>query len=214
MDKLPIYIVLALIGLAVQPPVSRIAVNAGPHFAHYDEKRNRAMTAGVSAIAYSGLELGVAYARRGYDDTICAPGPKTSPDSGMDFGGIPPCFNGIQHFHRRVDYIDAKFLWREEVVADDRFALHLSFGGLAGFVRSCLNEARDSFPVGECLTHDKDVIGSLVAGGGVDVHIARQFDFTLDFQYAHELELTAREYAHGKVGYRTRSLLAGLAYRR
>ena len=205
---------LALIGLAVQPPVNRIAVNAGPHFSHYDEERTRAMTAGVSVTTDWGLELGVGYARRGYDDTICAPGSKVAPDSGMDFGRVPPCFNGVQHFHRRVDYIDAKVLWQEKVVADARFAVHLLFGGLAGYARNCLNEPLDHYPVGECLTDDDDLIASLVAGAGVDVHIASQFDFTLDFQYAHELDRTAREYPHGRVGYRTRSLLAGLAYRR
>ncbi len=46
-------------------PVNRIAVNAGPHFSHYDEERTRAMTAGVSVTTDWGLELGVGYARRG-----------------------------------------------------------------------------------------------------------------------------------------------------
>ena len=66
----------------------------------------------------------------------------------MAFGGVPPCFHGVQHFHRQENYIDAKVLWRKEVVVADRYALHLAFGGLAGFLLNCRNEPLDSYPVG------------------------------------------------------------------
>ena len=216
MDQFPIYIVLALWAAVIQPPVNRIAINAGPHFSHYEEERYRTLTAGVSAITHGSLELGIAYTRRGYDDTICAPKPRTDSHAAMDFGGVPPCFHGVQHFHRQVNYIDAKILWREEVAATDRYALNLAFGGLAGFVVNCLNEPLDAYPVGECRTKDDDLIASLVIGGGVTVPVVRQFDFTLDLQYAYELDFTATEYPMSsvKARYRTTSLIAGLAYRR
>ena len=160
MDHVIVGIVLALIGLAVQPPVNGIAFSGGPHFSHYGAERTLGMTATVAATTSWGLELDVAYARRGYDDTNCVRGTRIPPaDSGldMDIGGVPPCFGDVQHFHRRVDYIDAKLLWRHEFLAADRVTPNLLFGGLAGFAGNCRNEPLDSHPVGDCLTDGDDV---------------------------------------------------------
>lgn len=233
MDHVIALFVLSLFGAMMPPSVSRVALDGGPHVSRFDGDRSLYMTTGVAATTSRGLHLGVYYARRGYDASTCVIDPAKIPQSSivdvgrggesmMDLGRgrgsmtIPPCFGHIRRFHRRLNYLDVKLLWRRDIVTIGRGVLHLSAGGVIGSARNCREESRDEWPAGECHVHDRDFMGGLVAGAGMDVHMSDRFYFTLGVEYGHELGVTSTQIPSPpfSIEYRTKSLLAGFAYRR
>lgn len=210
MDKIAILIVVGLFGAVTSPTVTRVDLNAGANTSRFaTEDPSIGLTAGVSATFPRGFRLGTSYARRGYQDSACL----DPPDISMDPGEIPPCFLSRRQFHRSQHYIDARLLWMGNVLSNDRLTLRFGGGGILGFPVGCYETSLDNAPVQQCRTRDEDFIAGVVAGAGLDIPMSPQWDLTLDLQYGHEL--TRESYKETEFGgYRTTSLVAGIAYRR
>ena len=157
MDNVIVGIVLALIGLAVQPPVNGIAFSGGPHFSNYGEERTLGMTATVAATTSWGLELGGRLRAKGLRRHELRAGDEDFPARvrhGHGYRGGPallrrcPALPQAGRLHRR------EALWRHEFLAGDRVTPNLLFRR-ACWIREQLPQRAPRLPSGRRLPHGR-----------------------------------------------------------
>ena len=220
LDNLPIFIVLALLGLGFREEMTEIAFDGGVHSSHpWNDPAIHRMTAGISGFIplgeSHGLQLGAAYSRKG-DPTCRLYGWDGTDDLRGDVNGdgdvggyyrTPPCAPNSPDLVDLWDSAETSVLWKAIIARSPTLDGHVLFGPAVGVPIACQEENRTDGTRQDCFGDALDLEVGLVVGAGLRHQMTERLDLTMRFRYSFGLK--------GELlGFRTSSLLAGLVYRR
>ena len=146
MDRLPGFIVMALFGVILQPPITEVGISGGPYWPEIGDRETfRRAAIGITAHTalnqYFGVQFGGGYKQGGVERCVARPKDETTLTAlrQAPIGATPPCVlpdmletHEAETVHRLYDYIDFSMLGQARILAGDRIDVRLVLGPTVG----------------------------------------------------------------------------------
>ncbi|MDE2982803.1 MAG: hypothetical protein OXU74_16555 [Gemmatimonadota bacterium] len=196
------FIVTAVLGFVVQPPITEVGFHGGPHWPDTSKRELHVM---VGATAHTplddrfGVQFGAAYTQRGRSWSCW----------------LITCFEDWDRGYTQSDFIDMSLLGQVRLPLDDAVGLQAVLGPKYGVEVVCRSENHTQGTEREC----SRPIGArydvrLVAGVGVAIQASPRVDVTVNYRYGFDLQQWGFwDWVDGDSDQFESSLIAGVTYR-
>jgi len=196
------FIVTAVLGFVVQPPITEVGFHGGPHWPDTSD-RELHMTTGATAHTplgdRFGVQFGAAYTQRG----------------GSWSCWLITCLEDWDRGYTQSEYIDMSLLGRARLPLGDRVDLRAVLGPTYGVEVVCRRENHTRGTEEECSgPSGASYETRLVAGVGVAIQVSPRVGVTVNHGYGFDLqEWGFWQVEDGGGGLFESSLTAGITYR-
>jgi len=201
MDRLPAFIVMALFGVIVRPPITEVGISGGPYWPEIDVRETfRRAAIGVNAHTalneYFGVQFGGGYKQGGVERCVARPKDETALPAlrHAPTAATPPCVlpdmldtHVAETVHRLYDYIDFSMLGQARIPAGDRLDVRLVLGPTWGIPVKCRRKSVSHGGVQDCSTANLGTDWRLVIGAGAGIQVSPRLDMSLDYRYGADM---------------------------
>lgn len=226
MDRLPAFIVMALFGVILRPPITEVGISGGPYWPEIDDRETfRRMAIGLTAHTalneYFGVQFGGGYRQGGVERCVARPKDETALPA-LRYApteATPPCVlpdmldtHEAETVHRLYDYIDFSMLGQARIPAGDRLDVRFILGPTWGIPVKCRRKSVSHGGVQDCSTANLGTDWRLVMGAGAGVQVSPSLNLSLDYRYGPDMRDLIGYGLDPWLGIAS-SLIAGLHYR-
>lgn len=226
MDRLPAFLVMALFGVIVQPPITEVGISGGPHWPDFANRGTLHRTAiGLTAHTplneHFGVQFGGGYKQGGFEGCVARPKDETTLPAQRQAptGATVPCVieplletHDAETVHRLHDYIDFSMLGQARIPAGDRLDVRFILGPTWGIPVKCRTKSVSHGGVQDCSTAYLGTDWRLVIGAGAGIQVSPRLDVSIDYRHGADIRELGFLRLDGWLSTAS-SLIAGLHYR-